>query len=199
MQKIKITTNGIALGKTIDITQKGNKAATTRIKKARNAWNILRKRLLNKANLKTRIKTLLWNALIRSTLAYALQTQELSEKDKKRTDSFTFSCMRHLKNQHWIHESQRPNRLDTYTALKQPTTILWIHKQRVNHMLQQTRNIWSIHNKQQQYVQGTIKLWQQAWEKQKEQLEYTKTRIAQSTSTRDRAIHIDNFFKKYHA
>jgi len=56
MQTVKIVTNATILGKQIDITLKNNKATAGRIKKAKNAWNTLRQRLINKSNLKTRIK-----------------------------------------------------------------------------------------------------------------------------------------------
>ena len=88
MQKINIVTNGIIMGKSIDIALKGNKATTIRIKKARNAWNILRKRLISRSKLSRKTKTLIRNALIRSTLTYALQTHEITEQDQKWINSF---------------------------------------------------------------------------------------------------------------
>ena len=95
--KLKCKPGGKILGKTIDIALKGKCAVHERIRKARNKWHILRRKLVNRRKIQPRIKKLLRNALIRSTLTYGLQTHDIAIHDQQLIDSFAFTRMRILK------------------------------------------------------------------------------------------------------
>ena len=112
-------------------------------KKARTLRNPLRRKLHNSRKINTRTKTLLRNALIRSTLTYALQPHEIAIHGQQRIDSFTFARIRQIVNIHWYKEHHKPQRRRKHTTLAQPATTSWINKLRIAHMLQQTRNGWN--------------------------------------------------------
>ena len=92
--------------------------------------------------------------------------------------------MRHLENRHWIYDTRKPQKHQTHTQLQQPTTMSWINKLRVTHMLRQTREGWNIHNKQTPFVQNTIKIWQQEWDAQKQILELIKTKTKRTIANK---------------
>ena len=96
-------------------------------------------------------------ALIRSALTYALQTHEITMRDKQNIDSSTFACVRRILNKFRYKETHAPQRMETYIQLRQPTTASWINKLRIKHMMRQTRDGWSIQNTQQHYANETLK------------------------------------------
>ena len=75
--QIKQESTGAIIGKEISLGGILAKAVAERIEKAQNAWGIVISRLLrNKASI-PRIKIMLWNSIIRSTMIYGLHTKEL--------------------------------------------------------------------------------------------------------------------------
>ena len=62
---------------------KQNHAIQHRMAKAKQMWGVTRKKLLRNSYVPEKLRIQLWNALIRSTLTYALQTQELTESQEK--------------------------------------------------------------------------------------------------------------------
>ena len=80
---VKYKKEGKILGKQIDMGAKPLKAIYGRLYKAKTAWGgVLEKRSLLREGLKPRIRIQLWAALIRSTLTYALQTQNIESPKK---------------------------------------------------------------------------------------------------------------------
>ena len=60
-----------------------------------------KKKLLRNSNIPEKLRMQLWNALIRSTLTYAMQTQELSESHEKEIKSFSQKRMRKIIDKTW--------------------------------------------------------------------------------------------------
>ena len=127
LKDIKIDTKGKILGERIDFGLKGKIEIDARVRKARNTWGALRKELFNRENVKTRIKVLLWNALIRSTLTYALQTNQISIPGQKRLGSFTPQCAGKMENRYWISETQSAKTNDTHRAQRTYSNIMDQH------------------------------------------------------------------------
>ena len=86
----------------------GRQAISNRIKKAKNVWGALRRKLFNHSKIATRAKALLWNALIRSTLTYAIQTQDISQHGQRNVNGFTFKCTRQILHRYWYNETHKP-------------------------------------------------------------------------------------------
>ena len=112
--KAMTKTPGKALGKIIDVNLTNGKAIKARIHKARQSWQLLRKKLFANKTLKIRTKTLLWNAIVRSTLTYGIQTLDLTEQDKKGLGGFTFYCLRQIQDIHWANKSRKPQSEPTH-------------------------------------------------------------------------------------
>ena len=128
--------------------------------KTRNVWNALSKKLFNRNQLAARTNTLLWNALIRSTLTYAIQTQDISHRDKPNINDFTVACIRQILHRYRHNETRKPQKEIPHATLHQTTTTSWIIKLRIMHMIRQTRDGWNIHHIKRPYAQNAAKLWQ---------------------------------------
>ena len=63
---------------------KQNHTIQHRLPKAQKIWGVARKRLFQNKNIPEKLRIQLWNALIRSTLTYAMQTQELTEPQEQK-------------------------------------------------------------------------------------------------------------------
>jgi len=61
-----------------------------------NAKKIFQNNALNK-----KIRLLLWNAIIRSTMTYALQTREIYKQDLRKLEQFTSKCIRQIMEPYW--------------------------------------------------------------------------------------------------
>ena len=68
---------GTILGKEISATGNLTKAVVMRIANAQNIWEMVNYKLLRNKAIAPRIKLILWNSLIRSTVIYGLHTKEL--------------------------------------------------------------------------------------------------------------------------
>ena len=114
---------------------------------------------------------LLWNALVRSTLTYALQTHEITEHGQK-THKQLYFCMRQTNTQPiLVQRKNMPQRRRIHIELKQPTTVSWIKKLRMKHMITQTHEGWNIHNNQSKYATNTLKEWKSEWQKQLQKIQ----------------------------
>jgi len=113
--QIKSNRAGIALGKYIHMHGAQTKAVQHRLQKAKQTWGIARKRLSQNRNIPTKLRIQLWNALIRSTLTYALQTQELTAPLENKLNAFTQKCMRQITEKTWYAQTQ-PTKQNHKTA-----------------------------------------------------------------------------------
>ena len=166
-----MATKGKILGKNISISLKPKYAITERLRKARNTWRQLRNKIFQRTQLKPKTKLLLWNAVIRSTLTYALQTQNIGEKDQKSINAFTFKCLRQISNKYWYKKKHKPNRTKVYKKHRQPSTISWIQKLRTIHMLKHTAKNWKIHHEKYPYVKNTTSNWEKEWQEHEKQVQ----------------------------
>ena len=91
--QIQMRATGVILGKKINMHGKQNHTIQHRLAKAKQIWGVTRRKLFQNSYIPEKLRIQLWNALIRSTLTYALQTQELSESQEK-INSFSQKRMR---------------------------------------------------------------------------------------------------------
>lgn len=108
----------------INISLQGHQAAIERMRKARNARSVLRRKLFIRAKLQIKTKVLLWNALIRTTLTYALQTQEITLHDQQTIDAYVSAFMGGIRNKFRYKETQKPKRQQTYNVKASRDNIL---------------------------------------------------------------------------
>ena len=148
-----------------------------RIKKARNTWHLLSKKLPNYTKIKTRTKIRLWNPLVRSTLTYVMQTREIALPDQKYLESCTFARIRQIQNRYWYKKTRKPLTHETQYTLRQPTTISWVDKLRLIHMIRKTKHGRNIHHTNNHYVTNTIDIyiWNREWGTMRTNKRPTKT------------------------
>ena len=77
-------------------------SAQQRLQKAKQTWGGTRKTIFTNHILTERTRKMLWNALIRSTLTYALHTQEYAEIEIRKAEQFQNKCLRQIKNEKWF-------------------------------------------------------------------------------------------------
>jgi len=71
------------------------------IQQAKTLWGKLKRQLFtNKITLN--IRTLLWNATIRATLTYGLQTENLTDEQYNKLERFAYNCHREMVGPNWI-------------------------------------------------------------------------------------------------
>lgn len=58
-------------------------------------------------NIPEKLRIQLWNALIRSTQTYALQTQELTTAQERKINGFAQNCMREILMKTWYRKKPR--------------------------------------------------------------------------------------------
>jgi len=96
--EIQDSKTGMVLGKQIHIQGHQKQAIQHRLTKAKQTWNTTRKKLFQNQYIPGKIRVQLWNALIRSTLTYALQTQELATTQENKINSFAQVCLSKITN-----------------------------------------------------------------------------------------------------
>ena len=113
-------------------------AVTTRIQKENTPWRRLRMELFNKQNIKTKIKIMLRNALVRPALTYSLQTTPLEERNVNTIAEFAFKRIRKIRDPEWYMGAQKPRKRELYKHYQKPTIQSWIQKQAITPL--QTNN-----------------------------------------------------------
>ena len=88
----------------------------------------------NQNKLTARTKIILWNALIRSTLTYAIQTQDIAAPGQQNIDGFALRCLRQIQHIYRYNEIRKPQKSTTHAALRQPKTTSWVNKLRTTNM-----------------------------------------------------------------
>ena len=58
----------------------------------------------------TKTRMLLWKALIRSILTYALQTQTYQKGEIGKLEQFQFGCLRRIENEKWPYNKNQPGK-----------------------------------------------------------------------------------------
>ena len=83
-------------------------AVTQRIAKAHQTWKQIHFKLRRNKAITKKIKLILWNSLIRSTMIYGLHTTEMPESQTKRIESFMYKHIRAMMNPGWKGEKWYP-------------------------------------------------------------------------------------------
>ena len=73
---------------------KQTEAVKNRLQKAQETWRLTKWKLFQNRTLPEKLRIRLWNAIVRSTLTYSLQTQELTPAQQDRINSFAQKCLR---------------------------------------------------------------------------------------------------------
>lgn len=72
-------------------------------------WQQLKTKIfLNRGILKKKTKILLWEALVRSTLTYELQTNLANEQNTRKIEQFMFKNIRQIEEPHWFIQKKKP-------------------------------------------------------------------------------------------
>ena len=108
--EIKHKSTGTILGKVISMTGSLKQAVTQRIAKAQHTWKQINYKLLRNKAIAPRIKLILWNSLIRSTMIYGLHTTELPPSQTKRMETFMYKNIRAMMNPGWKEEKWYPGK-----------------------------------------------------------------------------------------
>jgi len=146
---------GKILGKIVSIKNKHKKAIMHRTNLAKQTWAKTRKQLFTNPILNAKTKILLWNSLIRSTMTYALQTQEYTTKQLSKAEQFHFKRIRVINDTEWYQKTNKPTKQQLHQKHNQPAIKTWIQKLAITHHLRQTTNSWKIHTNEQPNAKKT--------------------------------------------
>jgi len=127
-----------------------------------------KKKLFQNSYIPGKLRIQLWNALISSTLTYALQTQELSESQEKKINSFSQKRMGGIIDEIW-YTKKHPEKTYQITysihlRTLQPTITSWVNKQSTIAMAKQTSASRPVHLKTQTRMQNIQQNWIRTWE-----------------------------------
>ena len=107
------------------------------------------------------MRILLRNALIRSTLTYALHTQTNKQKtDIQKLETFMFKCIKQIHEPSWGKQNNTYQKNALPEIYKIPTINKWLQKLMVMHHLRQTCKTWHIHTEKQHTVTINEQMWQ---------------------------------------
>ena len=119
--QIKQDRTGAILGREIRMAGSLTKAVAERIAKSQNAWGIVNIRLRRYKVINPRIKILLWNSLIRSTMIYGLHTKELPRNLINQLETYMYKHIRTMANTRWGDEAWYPEKKHLYKEIQQST------------------------------------------------------------------------------
>ena len=108
--EIQHKSTGAILGNEISMVGSLKLAVTQRIAKAHHTWKQVRYKLLRDKAIAPRIKLIMWNSLIRSTMIYGLHTTEMPISQTKRIESFMYKHIRAMMNTGWKEEKWYPEK-----------------------------------------------------------------------------------------
>ena len=173
--EIQTTKNITILGKKINVHNNTGPAVLQRIQQAKTMWRKLKYKLFTNKKITLQIRILLWNATIRATLTYGLQTKTLTNEQYNKLERFTNNCHREMLEPNWIlqlKEQKYTSQEQINSKLTQPSIKTWLQKLRLSHHAHQTKATWTIHTQDNEAIQETEQLWKNEWET-------TKTMIQQ--------------------
>jgi len=146
---------------------------------------ISKKKLFRNKYLPGKLRIQIWNALIRSTLTYALQTQELTESQETKINGFAQNCMREITeatDNKWIiqtrNKEKRQSAYSIHLRTMRPTITSWMEKQTMIAMVKQTAPSRQLHLPTQTRMRNINKKWQETRhevQKQQKQQEERRT------------------------
>ena len=78
-----------------------NKAGEARIKKANSTWGQVSRRIFRNKNFNRKIKIILWNSLLRSTMTYGLRAKGLPRHLIEKIEIYMYQHIRMMINPQW--------------------------------------------------------------------------------------------------
>ena len=99
---------GTILGKEINTNGSLTNAVARRMEKSQHTWKQVNYKLLRNKAITPRIKLILWNSLIRSTMIYGLHTAEIPTSQMERMESFMYKNIRAMMNPGWREDKWYP-------------------------------------------------------------------------------------------
>merc|ERR1712112_804244 len=137
--EIKHKNAGTILGKEINMNGSSKQAVKKRIEKAQHTWKQVNYKLLRNKAIAPRIKIILWNSLIRSTMIYGLHTAEIPPSQIKTLRTFMYKNIRAMMNPGLREDKWYPEKRQLYEKIQHPTMETWLEKTQIMTMLTQTR------------------------------------------------------------
>jgi len=143
------------------------------------------------------IRILLWNALVRSTMTYALQTQNL-ERDinHREMDSFAHKCIRQMHNKDRYKTQTWISRDTLYGKYAQPTIYSWLLKLATTHYLRQTTYTNKIHTHEHRNIQHIHTMWIATWGQHRKYNQTKQEQQATSPTSTDAHLYMIQTSKK---
>jgi len=120
---IQTSKYGMALGKILHMKGHQNKAVMHRLTKAKQVWGRTKNKLFKNNSIPEKLRIQLWNAIIRSTLIYALSTQQLNKTQQNKLNQFLQTCMRHITQNTWYTIQQKNEKKHTQKKNTPPQEI----------------------------------------------------------------------------
>jgi len=166
-------------------------SSTHRLNIAKQAWGSTRKIYLNAA-INKKVRIILRNAIIRSTLTYALQTHEQTPREIHKLEQFMFKCIRQIVEPYWYKPGKHIARNSTYKKYNIPTIKTWLEKLAITHHLRQTINTWNIHTEQQQMTIKNERKWIKKWTEHKQMHDTQETRTKKQKQELGKHLYMQN-------
>ena len=129
------------------------------------------------------VRGTLRDALVRTTLTYALQTRDLNEQDIRKLEKFTFKCIRQIIEPRWYMRGTHIPKTHTYQRYGILVVRSRLGKLEITHRHRQTINTWNIHTRQKLTTTINDEMWQTNWQKLKKQRWNYETRAQDNKNT----------------
>jgi len=186
--------------KKINMRQQQTAEIEHRLQKAKETWRQAKQKLFQNKTIPEKLRIQLWNALVRSTLTYALQTQEITPAQKETINKFAQKCMRNIIDITWYAtKKEQPdiefNSIRTrkvYLRTEQPTITSWMEKQSTIHMARQTKPHRKIHPETMRRMQQIQDKWTQTWKQVKAELTTPQKETTKNKTNTNHTTNIQN-------
>merc|ERR1712112_63662 len=158
----------------------------------------LKYKLFTNSNITLKIRTLLWNATIRATLTYGLQTKTLTTEQYNKLERFTYNCQREMIEPNWIlqlKDKQHISQEQINKTIIQPSIKTWLQKLRLTHHAKQAKPSWTIHTQDNETIQETEQIWEKEWETIQQTLQQKKKKTTKTQQLK--LTHIFSNIRKY--
>ena len=147
---IEYKTEGKVLGKQIQMKNNLQTSTKHRLHKARKTWHRTRRNISRNPILYEKTRTALRNAIIRSTLTYALHARIHKLRETIKLEQFQLPILREIRNPKWYLQTRKPPSKELHKHYKQPAINTWLQKMAIAQHLRQTTQHWTIHTKNHQ-------------------------------------------------
>ena len=129
------------------MTGSHTRAVEVRIKKAnRTGKQVNRKIFINMA-FSRKIKILLWNSMVRSTMIYGLHTKGLPSHMLEKIEAYMYKHIRTMIDPQWKVDAGYTGKNQIYKKLQQSEMEAWINQTQIMAMTTQTHDAQTIHPK----------------------------------------------------